>query len=336
MIQKKQKMYSCFILLSTLLISNCGTVVKTNANPDPSLITSATQSTGKSSPTEAKTPTSTPLPTLTFTPSPVPIVLPAVTISSQEAEAALQELLKTNGNCAGKCLAGIRPDEMTVQEAVNQIARWGMLRMSVDKEGRIFITNVYLDPSSKQVNLNLAITLRKKSETTYHVSFYVPRREDGDFVDAGVWLANREAWQAFQFDNLLKAYGTPSFVGFRLDTWDREGKFIVYTLYVVYKQMNLEIGIGGLAQSNGQGVFICPSKDPHNLGIDINPEVSGAPLENIQQISPITWQELTGSDLQSFYRAFTDESNSNGCVITTLEKIKELDPYFQNVGFPPS
>ena len=276
--------------------------------------------------TTVASPTMTPLPTITFTPSPVPIVLPAVTMSPQEAEAALQELLKTNGNCTGKCLAGIRPDEMTVQEAVDQLARWGMLGKSKEKEGRTFITNLYLDPNSKQVNLNLAVILRKKSEPTYGVSFYIPRHEDGEFLGADVWLANREAWRAFRFDNLLRAYGIPSFVGFRFAQSYREGNPIVYTLDIHYEQMNLEFGTGGLAYSNGQDFFICPSKDPHSLGIDINPE---RPLIEIQQFSPITWQALTDSDLQAFYQTFTNESNTDGCITTTLEKIIELDPYFR-------
>jgi hypothetical protein len=206
-------------------------------------------------------------------------------MSPQEAEAALQELLKTNGNCTGKCLAGIRPDEMTMQEAIDQMAQWGMLWISKGNDGGIGIHNLYLDPNSKQVNISLDIVLRKKSEATYAVSFRLPRFEDGDFVDADVWLANREAWQAFQFDNLLKAYGTPSFVGLRFATWDLEENSIIYTIDIHYEQMNLEIGIGGLAHRQGQDFFICPSTDPHSLGIDIHPE---PPLKERQQASPIT------------------------------------------------
>jgi BarA-like signal transduction histidine kinase len=280
----------------------------------------------KVTPSETASPTTTPLPSLTFTPSPVPIVLPAITMSPQEAEKALQELLKTNGNCMGKCLAGIRPDEMTIQEAVDQMARWGMLWMSKGNDGGIGIHTAYLDPNSKQVNLNLDIVLRKKSEATYSVSFHIPRYEDGDFLATDVWLANRETWKAFQFRNLLKAYGIPSFVGFSMQTNENS---IVYTLMMNYEQLNLEIGIGALARRNGKNVFICPSKDPHNLGIDINPDLLGVPLEKNIQISLITWQALTDSDLQSFYQTFTDENHPDQCITTTLEKIRELDPYFQ-------
>lgn len=317
----KQKLYLCLMLLSVFLISNCEGAINVQL---PSASATALMESPPS--IETKTSTSTPLPTITFTPSPVPIALPAVTMSPQEAEDVLLELLKTNGNCTGKCLAGIRPDEMNVQEAIDQMAHWGMLSMSEDKDGRTFINNLYLDPNSKQVNLNLAIILRNKFETSYAVSFHIPRFEDDAFLRADIWRANREAWRAFQFDNLLKVYGTPSFVGFRFATEDLEGKSITYTLDVQYEQMNLEMGIGGLTHRDGQDVFICPSNDPHNLGLDINYE---PPLKDRQQAYPITWQALTGSDLQAFYQVFTDENGTDGCVTTTLKKIRELDPYFQ-------
>jgi len=270
-------------------------------------------------------PTTSLLPTTPSALSPVPIVLPVTTMLPQEAEDALQDLLKTNGNCTGKCLAGIYPDEMTMQEGVDQMAQWSMLSVDEDNDGRTFVHVVPPALSDKQIRINLVLILRQ--QIIDGVSFYIPRRIDGaEFVDADVWLANRETWEAFQLDNLLKAYGTPSFVGFFMETRGTEGESIAYTLDIQYEQMNLKIGIGGLAHRNGQDVIICPSKDPHSLGIDINPE---RPLREIQQFSPITWQALTGSDLQTFHHTFTNESSSDGCVVITLSKIIELDPYFR-------
>jgi len=274
--------------------------------------------------TAAVSPTKTLLPTLTFTPSPVPIVLPAVTMSPQEAENALRELLRTNGDCTGKCFAGIRPDDMTAQEAIDQMARWGMLTMDEGKDGSTFISTLYLDPRRKHVDADITLTLRK--EAIDAISFYIPRREGGEFLGADVWRANREAWRAFQFDELLKAYGIPSFVGFMLETRHLEGRSIGYTLIIQYEQMNLEIGIGALANSNGKDVFLCPSKDPHNLGVEINPK---PPLRERQQTSPITWQALTGTNLEEFYRIFIGGTSPDGCFTTTFEKIIALDPYFR-------
>jgi hypothetical protein len=320
--QRQGKRHWFFFVLSICLL--CLWIVGcTKVNQNPVALTPETMSVSPAL-TPVASSTSISLPTITSTSSPVPPMLPPTTMSSQEAEDALQELLTTNGNCTGKCLAGIRPDEMTAQEAIDQMARWGNLRMTNDQHGRTFINNLYLDPGSQQVNVNLAIILRKKTEPTYGVSFYIPRHEDGEFLGADVWLANRASWRAFQFDHLLKAYGIPSFVGFVMESRDESS--IAYTVEIQYEKMNLSWGIGGLAHRNGQDVFICPSKDPHNLGIDINPE---RPLNEVQQFYPITWQALTSSDLQTFYQTFIDEGSSDKCVTTTLEQIMELDPYFR-------
>lgn len=276
------------------------------------------------SPTIAVTtsPTASLLPTDISTLHPALIVPTVPTMLVQEAEDALQELLKTNGNCTGKCLAGIYPDEMTIQEGVNQMAQWGMLYMSEDNTG---VHLVPPTPRDKLIRINLDLILRE--QTIEGVSLYIPLRIDGEeFVDASIWQANREAWAAFRLDNLLKAYGTPSFVGFSIDSYDPEGEFLVYTLAIQYEEMNLKMGFGGLAQINGQDVFICPSSDSHNFGITINPQ---RPLSEVQQFSRITWQALTRGDLQTFYDTFTDESNSDGCFTTTISKIIELDPYFR-------
>ena len=58
---------------------------------------------------------------------PAQIALPIVTMSPQEAKNALLDLFRTNGDCTGKCLAGIRPDEMTDQEAVDKLAHFNLI-----------------------------------------------------------------------------------------------------------------------------------------------------------------------------------------------------------------
>jgi hypothetical protein len=189
------------------------------------------------------------------------VVLPAVTLSPQEVEIALQELLKTNGNCTGKCLAGVRPDEMTMQKAVDQMAQWGMLSMDKDNDGRTIVHAIPLTLPNKQVRINLVLILRE--EIVDAVSFHLPRfgDENGQVLGADVWLANREAWEAFQLNSLLKAYGTPSFVGFMLQSGNPENASVAYTLEIQYEQLNLDIGIGGYARRVGSNVSICPSKD---------------------------------------------------------------------------
>jgi len=277
------------------------------------------------------TPSATLPPTHTSTPTPASLVLPAITMSPQEAEAALLELLKTNGNCTGKCVAGIWPDEMNVQEAVDVMARWGTINIVEDFEGDTFI-HLVQTPLEDQVFVKLSIgTWTKELETIDEVSFNIMVPSGDSFASEDLWLVNRENWQGFQLDSILETYGIPSYVGFFFQTTVEigsplEGRTIHYGLDLHYEDLNLIAGIGAMAYYNGETLFICPSKDPHGVGIDINPERS---LEKLEEFRPVTWEALTGTDLEAFYRMFTDETNPDACITTTLEQIQALQPSFR-------
>ena len=293
-------------------------------------VTSAPVDTATAIPTEVA-PTKTLQPTHTFTPTPAQFVLPAVTMSPEEAENALLELLKTNGNCTGKCVASIRPDEMTVQDAVDIMAQWGMVSIGENWQGKTFI-NLVQNPLYEQVFVNISIgTWTQEFVTIDKLTVYISGPPGAWILGEDVWLENRDAWRAFSLDNILKTYGVPSYVGYFFQTTVErgvplDGRTITYSLEMQYEQFNLVVVIGALAYNDGENIFLCPSKDPHDLGIEINPE---RPLLERQAFSPVTWQALTGTDLESFYEVFTDENNPDACVTTTLEQIQALQPDFR-------
>jgi hypothetical protein len=252
-------------------------------------------------------------------------------MSPQEVEAGLLELLRTNGNCTGKCIGGIRPDEMTVQDAVNTMTQWGAVRIGEDVLGRTFI-NLDQNILYERVGVYLSVgTWTEKLETIDHVSLRIQGVSGPYFVGDDLWLANRDAWWGVRLDNLLIAYGVPSYVGYEFATTDDrlsslEGRTIAYTMEMQYEQINLVVGIGALAYYDGENLFLCPSQDPHDLGIKINPE---RPLEKLQEFYPVTWQALTGTDLEAFYQKFTDEADLDACITTTLKQIQALQPDFR-------
>jgi len=294
--------------------------VETNAMP------SATAYTVTTAPVE------TLLPTRIFTPTPDQIVLPAVTMAPQEAEIALLELLKTNGNCTGKCIAGIQPDTMTVREAVDKMAQWGMVEIYENpRNGKTFVNLVH-NPLNDRVNVDLSVgTWTIKMVTVDNVFFQIAGPPGDLFLGEDVWLANRVAWQGFRLDNILKAYGIPSYVGYFFQTTVEvgvpfEGRTIAYNMEIQYEQTNLVVLIGAMAFYDGDTLFLCPSKDPHALGIEINPE---RPLKEQQEFSPVTWQSLTGTDIQTFYTMFTDDDNLDSCIETNLQEIESLQPTFR-------
>jgi len=269
-------------------------------------------------------------PSSTLTPTPYQIVLPLITMSPQESENALLELLKTNGDCTGKCIAGIRPDEMTVQEAMDIMAQWGMVRIGENSQGKTFI-NLDQSPLYGQVSVYLSVgTWTKKLETIDNVAIRIEGFSDR-FLGEDAWLTYREALRGFNLDNILKAYGTPSYVGYDFSSnfnpaSPLEERSFSYGMSMHYEQLNLEVFIAALAYYDGQDLFLCPSKDPHYVWIEINPE---RPLKELPGFYPVTWQALTGTDLNVFYQMVTNGTNPDACIKTTVEQILTLHPSFR-------
>ncbi len=260
------------------------------------------------------------------------IVLPSVTMAPDENEKALLELLKTNGNCTGKCLGGIRPDEMTVQEAINKMAEWGMVEIYENpRNGKTYI-NLDQNQLYGQLNVYLSVgTWTKDLEVIDSVAIRIDggAATGSHYVKENVWLANQESFRGFRMDGMLKAYGVPSFVGYDFSTISspsqplRKGERLEYAMNLQYEQLNISILIGGMAYYDGDTLFLCPSKESHALYVDINPE---RPLKDLQNVYPVTWQMLTGADLNTFYQTFTSKNAFDECITTDIGRLLTLQP----------
>lgn len=278
----------------------------------------------------AKTQAYASFPTASITKTLQPVILPSTLMSPLESENALLNLLRSNGNCSGKCIAGIQPDEMTVQEAVITMSQWGMVEIGKNSLGKTFI-NLEQSPLYGKVGVYLSIgTWTKEFETIDTVIFRMQGLST-TYIGEDLWLENRFKWRGFSLDNLLRIYGVPSFVGYSFSTIVKEGsslngRTILYILEIQYSEINLRIQIAALANYDGKILFLCPITDPHNLWMEINPERS---LERLQEFSPVTWKELTDTDLEVFYQIFTNEIDSAKCTTTSINKIESQQPYFR-------
>ncbi|HPO87661.1 MAG: hypothetical protein QY329_12660 [Anaerolineales bacterium] len=265
-----------------------------------------------------------PLPLSTFTSTPFRLILPTGTLSLQESESALLELLRTNGNCTGKCIGGIRPDEMTVQEAVNTLSQWGMVGIYHDYFGKTYI-GLNAPPLDDTVGVYLSIgTWTKEFETIDNVSFRIQNIGGGN-IETDLWSENRYDWKGFRLDNLLKAYGVPSYVGFYFESMFPI-KAVRYIIEIQFQDLQIAISSQAIGTYEGKDVFLCLAKDPQYFGMAIYPET---PLKERWEFAPVTWQSLSGTNLEAFYRMFTDKTNPDACIITNLEQIQLLQPYFR-------
>ena len=212
------------------------------------------------------------------------------------------------------------------------MAQWGMVAAYENPyNGKTFI-NLVQNPLNGQVNVDLSVgTWTNKMISIDNVFIHVAGPPGDLFLGEDIWLANRDTWQGFRLDNILKAYGVPSYIGYFFQTTVEvgaplAGRTISYTMDLHYEQTNLVVTIGAMALYDGDNLFLCPSIDPHDLGIEINPE---RPLIERQEFYPVTWQALTSTDLNVFYQNFTGEDSFDKCVTTDLQQIQNLQPSFR-------
>lgn len=332
---------STILILFLLFLSGCqfaSDVLPTSVDeltslPSPTVPTTPilpTSTTVSSPPTFASSPTASatstePLPSTTPTATPVQIVIPSTTSSQQEIEAGLAELLKTNGNCQGKCLAGIRPEEIDVQEAVNLMSQWGV----VSSTGTYFVLSQI--PLHDEANISISVgTWTNKFVSIDRVAVTIGGGPEL-YIGEHLWRANQDTWEGFLLDGFLDTYGMPSYVGFLFDTkvepgTPLEGRTISYGMEVQFEDINLNVLNSGIGYYDGETLEVCPDTDPHFLFIQLNPEV---PLNEIQAMFRVTWEALTETDLEAFYTMFTNESTADVCITTTLEQIEALQPEFR-------
>ncbi len=156
--------------------------------------------------------TKTPAPTLTNTFSPTitisPSITPRPTLSENEKDAILRDLLTTNGNCQTLCLFGIEPGKTTFDqtyELLSPILGKGVIRKdengAVTSYGTGFSAGEYiLGEVSFRIKMNVVVSI------------------DGRVGNLDKEEVQPTEWSAFSLKNILKTYGVPSKILFFIDT----------------------------------------------------------------------------------------------------------------------
>jgi hypothetical protein len=148
---------------------------------------------------------------------------------------------------------------MTVQEAVNIMVQWGMVRIGENSQGKTFIN---LDPNLLYGDIGVYLsvgTWTKELETIDKVALRIQDFASGDtdtYIAEEWWRENWDVWAGVRFDNFLRAYGIPSFVGYDFAKIVEpgsplEGRTISYGLTIQFEQTKMNILIGALAYYDG-------------------------------------------------------------------------------------
>jgi hypothetical protein len=259
-----------------------------------------------------------------------PFQFPTSPFTSEEQNAAFLELLRTNGHCQGKCIAGIYPDTMNVDQALEVFLAICDIRTGANALDEIFIAKS--DPfivDDARLSLGI-VTTTIVYDTIDHVGFSIRGISLGD-VSEELWARQKDAWNGFQFETLLQTYGQPSYVGFFFQT-DVEpdspftGRVILYTISLHYHEFDLQIIQTGHANYDGETVSICPSSDPHDLSMQIPP---GRTWSKLEEVYSVTWELLTDSDLEDFTQLFAPSIDGAQCIAVPLKRIIELSQDFR-------
>ncbi len=249
------------------------------------------------------------IPTLVAEPSPTIGIVP--TLSIQESESLLRELLADNRGCELPCWWGVSPGVTTENEAHDLFLSMGMREWSISDNDFRTVSLGYEIPDDPYYNPSVGMRLWIQGDLVkyIHVSATRPKHglEDKFVTD----------WQHYSFSKVLGQFGQPAYV--RVENISRGSPTYVFGLS--YPEIGMEINYLFDAENLGSQHQICPSFDFLkfvNLSfyqIEIEKEVPDYLIVNNLD-KYVSWQIATGTGLDSFYSTFSEASNQDCFTLT--------------------
>lgn len=265
------------LFLSAILASACNAQFSAPSSVPSELPTVAVTATVFSPVEWTPSPTLTSVPTMTRTPLP--------TLSPEDMEKLLAELLRTNGNCSEPCFWGITPDKSNFDDAVTFLKSLGSKGLEGVKDS-IRYYNVIYD---------------YKDEIIISIAFPEHNGSVGE-INAGLGgLQNDNIsssdWSAFQLDSIIRTYGTPSSVNIVLG--EGPNGRVSYQLLLIYDAAKLSILYDptDIAILPAPVLHTCPlakhgiSKLDFWLGRD--PEELSRGMKGIDEVSSLTVEDFS-------------------------------------------
>ncbi len=320
------KYWNTLIAMSLMAITaGCSSRNAPKITSDEPIITSftpppcATQTipaTNTTEPTATSTvkPTTTPTPTMTWTPTPTVTLTPPATLEPDLAKAEVKRLFKEEVDCGKACFWGIVPGETSLGEATNILKRLGISWQSIyDKDDmEVYSTRVgAIDSARGTLELytqnGLVENIRIGFDTWFGGDKVVPHSE----------------WLAYSSETVLKRYGKPSKVEFRIDYPHEPGAppgSVWYDIIIYFDDLELIIEYAEAPSKDGKFIKACPIKDLFLSGIGIwigkDPRYSPFPA--------ISLEDATGLTLDEFYELMAN-GNPNTCINLITEAF-EVNP----------
>lgn len=306
--------YLCVAMVASLMFLN-GCIAPVASTPTFSSVTPLPVTT-TSMPSPVP-PTRTPL--LTPTPQPpTPTVAPsptiAPTLTADQEQALVLELLQTNAGCRLPCWWGFTPGQTTWPTAYAFFASVG--KMPAESRGPKMLNYTVTfhipqhDVQVRQIyivsgNLIEAIEVEIRTVRNYETVY-------GDERFA-------EDLQRYLLPQLLTTYGQPTEVLLRTFRSVPEGSFIPFNLLLFYPQQGILVRYYGPTERKGEHIRICPQRTEIALRLWLpNKQIMTfediarlgilrLPLEEVSDFRSL--EEATGMNLETFYETFKSPNN---------------------------
>lgn len=251
-------------------------------------------------PTNTNSPVATvrPSETITVVPSSSPTFTPLPTLSPEDAQVFVLELIATNGNCHLPCWWGITPGETTWEEANAFLATFAssILELQPNLYGVVY-ENLPKELSYSWVG------------ATLHVENGVVQT-----IRTGAY---------FSISEIFEIYGQPTEIWIFADSQsiNRQAPF---TIALFYMDKGI-LGIYNGSTNKGETLEICPSTigGDQQAWLLWNPELNltfeqaganGLLFDTHPSDRPLfQLEEVTNTDVATFYETYKDPENANVC-----------------------
>lgn len=324
------------ILLLALLVSaacNSKPVIPAVSSPNPvalpTTVTSATPTLAPSlTPTALPTIAPTPLPSATSALVPEPILTrvprstPGPTLTGDEEQTLVLNLLKENGGCQLPCWWGFTPGETDWQVAESFLLSHGKrIGTYRDSQGTIYSVNFYIPNHGSQINQDYYTTNGDVIDVITVRA--VPPVRDEKFAYGDAQLA--EDWNLYMLPQMLTNYGQPSEVFLETFTGAPDGGRPPFSLLLFYPEKGILVRYFGLVEKREKILRVCLSQadvslwlwsPEHSMTLDRLANLGNEPVGDMSWFRPL--EEVTNMSVEQFYQSFV-RSNNTKCLETPVD-----------------
>ena len=329
--EKLRKLFT--LLFMGVLIVSCGV-----AEPIPTATATVTETLSPIPVMPNASPTiqlATWTPSLPNTPTPSITLTQLPTLSVQEAQDRIKELLETNGGCELPCWWGLIPGTTRIFDARNYLNSFQVLSIGkplYNDEWNYLTLHL---PQSNNLYLHIATTFKGEKDklewlqVSLEMQYKVTNDEEQSWYEIS-WNdpALAEVVNQYSLQNILSAYGEPSDILIFTHQTGLLNRALPVSIVLFYPQHGFMIEYVTDGQIISDNIIGCPSLAFPNFWFwspseqitmdDVVSTISGYQIDHESIVNFKTIQDATGMNIDEFYSSF--KADKNKCIETAKNR----------------